>query len=235
MMTDNLRRGIPQFAPALVAIALATMLPAGRALGDFITIDNHSFEATALNPGDSTTTILGWDRLGPGSVLDPVEDQFSDGNTTDGENLLVMGAAGTIVHQDLVPTLAYGVYLLTFDVGNRLDAAQPPLGLSLLADGTILNDDFTIIPTPGEGLFLQASAQWTVLPTNANGTVGFGDNVRLRFLVSSGVGGSTTIDNVRLQFTAAIPEPGFGLPLTVLCAALTIARKRWLGLAMPLA
>ncbi len=219
---------------AVASQALFALMPARQAMADEIFIANHSFEETALNPGDSTTTIVGWSRLGPGSVLDPTETQFPDGNTTDGENLLVMGAGGTIIHQDLAPTLAYGVYLLTFDIGNRLDEAFPPVGLSLLANGTILIDDFTTVPAPGEGLFQSASAQWTVLPTNTNGTVGFGDNVRLRFLVSSGVGGSTTIDNVRLQFTAFVPEPVLGLPLTLVCAALTMARKRWLGMAMPL-
>jgi hypothetical protein len=208
------------------AVCLSLIDLGSPALASLIAISNPSFENLVLADGDSSNLIDSWSRLGPATVFNPTATQFP-GGASDGSNVLNLGAAGSIVHQDLLGTnLALGMYSFQFEVGNRLDQAFPVLGFSFLINATTIvplhSSDKPNVP---EGEFRTWTFNYNITPT-LNAFIG--DPTRIRFLVSdSATGGSAVIDNVRGTFTA-VPEPG-SLTLGLLAALATVSRRRKYG------
>jgi hypothetical protein len=210
-------------AGLLVAAFTGLLVCGSTATASLITISNPSFENLVLADGTASSVIDNWSRLGSATVLNPTATQFP-GGATDGNNVLNLGANGSIVHQDLVGTnLALGMYSFQFDVGNRMDEAFPDLRFNFLINATtIVPLHSSVEPSVPEGEFRTWTFNYNITPT-LNSFIG--DPTRIRFLVSDGAtGGSAVIDNVRGTFTA-VPEPG-SLSLGLLAALATVSSRR---------
>jgi hypothetical protein len=97
--------------------------------------------------------------------------------------------------------------------------------MSLLAGGSILIDDFQDLPTPGPGEFLTGTRQYTVTPGSAN-EIALGSPLSIRFFVLTNSSQETGIDNVRLSFAAAVPEPSTGLAAGAFLLIVATTRRR---------
>ncbi len=186
------------------------------ALADIIDVANSGFEEDSVADGNfSGSAISGWNKLGPAGIFNPDASYFVD-EAPAGQNVAVLGAAGSILSQDLMgQSLAYGIYTFSFDVGNRLDELLPDLGFSFLVNAvTIIPLTSSTQPAIPEGEFRTWSFTFDV--TNENVFDSFlGDPLRIRFLsLDTSTGGSVAIDNVR-GFFRSIPEPNIAWWLAI--------------------
>lgn len=219
---------ITQIFRASIVAGLACSIHFWPALGqaDVLNIANSSFEALTLSDGStSTAAINNWGKLGPVSLLNPASAQFPSGSAADGNNVAVLGASGSILHQDLVgETLQSGLYSISFAVGNRLDQAQPDLSFHLLINATTiipLTSSFT--PAVADGEYQTWTFNYDTTNANVFGNF-YGDPLRIRFLVNDGAtGGSMVVDRVQGTFTS-IPEPSYALPLLAIAGYLFTRR-----------
>jgi hypothetical protein len=212
---------IASFATFLGLFACETLTRA-----DLVVVNNASFESTTLGEGASTPTINGWFKFGsPVSILNPTATEFPNGMTTDGSNVAMFAPTGLLA-QNLSDTLQYGTYKVEFDLGNRLDADFAGMLFVMKAGGVGLLPDSSFVPTPADGQFQTASFTFNVTQNNVNG--GFvGGALRLEFITLSGNTGFTALDNVRVDYTQAVPEPSsLGLTGIILCMAIARWRPR---------
>lgn len=158
--------------------------------------------------------------------MNPSSAHFISASGSDGENVAFLGAAGSLLHQDLMGTsLNYGFYSFSFDVGNRMDQAFPDLSFNFLVNATTIiplhSSNTPIVP---QGEFRTWTFNYAIGSTFLTSLIG--DSTRIRFLVlDSATGGSTIIDNIQGTFTA-VPEPS-SLTLCVLgCLGMTVLLRQ---------
>jgi len=206
------------------------------ALPIVITVNNPSFEITTgvnfipcgLNCAVSEEQIPQWTstvstptfqsgQFQPGPTPNQFFNFLPDGNTTAYNN---GGPTGGTISQTVGDTVQNGlIYLLTVDLGSRLDFSPTAFQASANLVLTPLSGPPIVIPATGTPPALGNWSEYTATFTGTAATAG--DSITIQ-LVSSGLQGN--FDNVHLT---AIPEPGSaGLLGLVGLPALAYFRRR---------
>jgi hypothetical protein len=221
MLSNQLqRRTLLVFAAVAFSAATAFASP--------LTVTNFSFETlplTGLPNGCGTGCSYSIGAI-PGWTLSSSGGQFQQGtpaNTTsftslsDGPTVAYTNATGGIISQTIVPTVVVGqVYTLRVDIGFRLDDSNVFAGT---ADLLINGNRYTATgASPVRGTFGTFVATYNGLLAD----VGKPITIELQ---SSGVQGD--FDNVRLDASAAVPEPASFLLIGP--ALLLFSRRRRLA------
>ncbi len=179
-----------------------------------IFIENHSFEADVLEDGLWTLTApAGWTLTGGiGGTYNPTEPQFPFG-VPDGQNSAFSN--GGVLSQVLDDVLtASTAYILTVDVGNRLDVPfSQAYSVQLWAGENLLTQTTPLLPEPGG--FQTITVQYNALLGDPH--IGMALEIRL-----AGIGSQVNFDNVQLTGTI-IPGPA---PLAMLVFAAAGVRRR---------
>ncbi|MFM8496698.1 MAG: hypothetical protein ACKOEM_14455 [Planctomycetia bacterium] len=218
----------------LVAAGCVWGLTQGLASAAPITVLNHSFESGPLYVG-SPAAVTDWGLssttavIGVTTVVTPT--QWNTATTPDGTNrYLFSNTSNSFARQTIQNhTIQSGTYTLSVDLGLRKALTQNLTGVSLqmwsLNGGTFENMAATTIPTANipVGTWQSFSTSVEVTGTSQH----LGRPLMIQFQVLNGQ--QLAMDNVRLDFTAAVPEPGMLGLLSVggLACAAQWHRKRW--------
>lgn len=119
--------------------------------------------------------------------------------------------------QTLGDSAAAGTYTLSVDVGDRADLNQDNYGIALLVGGSTVQSQSWNGANISGGGWLTRTITWTA--NAGGGALG----IRLSDL---GGGQEVQFDNVRLDFAAAVPEPGSLALVSVALLGLVAARRR---------
>jgi len=193
---------IKMFEVVGTAILLCAIV-APSASADAIAIVNPSFESPALPPGGFTFGApTGWSIIGSTGTFNPLPSELP--SVPDGVQVAFSngGTLSQVLSMDLA---ADTTYILTVDVGQRLDGAPfLPYDVELLAGGTLLADSNSAAPMPGQ--FLPVVVTFT---TGASGPlIGQPLGIELDTALSPGSGGQVDWDNVSLDGTSTtVPAP----------------------------
>ena len=119
--------------------------------------------------------------------------------------------------QTLGDSAAAGTYTLSVDVGDRADLNQDNYSIALLVGGSTVQSQSWNGANISGGGWLTRTITWTA--NAGGGALG----IRLSDL---GGGQEVQFDNVRLDFAAAVPEPGSLALVSVALLGLVVARRR---------
>lgn len=182
-------------------------------------INNHSFEDGATVPaagGWNNSAPDGWTTSGTTGLQD-----VTGGSETGIDGTVVVFLQGGTLQQDLTTTIAN-----TVSIGDQFQ-----LTLAATNQNGSPTFDFDIQNSSGVSLIGGAVTSSPASPANptyadivVNGTV---DTASTEvFLVLSNVSGQTRIDNVRLDYVSAVPEPSSSALLGLGGIALILRRKK---------
>lgn len=203
----------------VVIFALSIAVPATASV---IPVLNSGFENRILpGPGNFLNfdnDIPDWVTTGSIATFKPGAAQFP-GGVPGGDNVAAVAssAGGGVLSQTLAETLAADTtYMLTVDVGNRLDVSFSAYAIELIAGGVTLASGSSPSPNPAAGTFLTK----TIVFNSSSNPDQLGQNLVIR-LSATGIG-QADFDNVRLT----IPEPVSLLMMSVGVFVLPIYRRR---------
>lgn len=198
-----------------------------------IVINNFSFEEPSIADGTVTSGFLGWNRSGGAgsaiSIMNPLDAQFTGSTggavpgTADGDQVVVIGGApGNQMWQDVGTIEANANYELTVAIGKRLDFSWTDLTVALRASsngGTLLASNVYTAADVLDGTFSDVSLSFA--SADFAGEVG-NDLV----VVFTGSGNMSVLDNVRVsESIASVPEPT-SLALLGVSMAIFTRRRR---------
>ncbi|MFO1001923.1 MAG: cadherin domain-containing protein [Planctomycetaceae bacterium] len=133
--------GLSSTTQMTVTIQGANDAPVGLNLSsgsDGIAVANPSFESDVLADSAFTNAPSGWTATANAGAFNPTTSIYASGNGSDGANAGYLNTVGTLSQILSTNFDASRCYVLSVDVGRRLDSASTAYGIELYAGTTLI-------------------------------------------------------------------------------------------------